>query len=287
MERLLQVTRGWRIKASVKLRTIFFLVLAAASPARAYELSDHKRITVQAVDELNACFPGLISETQKTALWTSDLEEDIDLIRKDLLYSHFFNPYKQLEMRRYDSSVRVARLQEAIARDEAEGDHDGLGLFIHLGHIAHHLQDMSVPPHVVPVMHWINDGFEKYDLKGDISSGLSCADLLTEPTQSPMELLQATAKATLRSLSELNVPVIAGSRPMSVSGDAFWKESTDNQFGTYGFLGNHFGEALFVEHGTEYAVATDFYARYKQQQMKLGTQATLQALFGVLTSKGD
>jgi hypothetical protein len=271
----------------VKLSAIFFLVLAVASPAQAYELSDHKRITVQAVEELNACFPGLISETQKTALWTSDLEEDVDLIQKDLLYSHFFNPYKHLQMRRYDSLVRVVRLQEAIARDQAVGDHEDLALFIHLGHLVHHLQDVSVPPHVVPVMHWINDGFEKYDFKGDISSGLSCADLLTQPAQSPVELLLLTAKATLRSLSDLSVQVRAGSRSMTVRGDAFWEESTDNHFGSYGFLGNHFGEALFVEQGTEYVVSADFYTSYKQQQMKLGAQATLKALFRVLSLKGD
>jgi hypothetical protein len=268
-------------------RALLLLLLSlSASPAYAYHLDDHQRITLQAVQELNACFPGLISHANETALWMSDLEEDVDIIRKEFLYSHYFNPYKHLDMRRYDSSVRVERLQSDLEQDEAEGDRSGLDVFTHLGHLVHHLQDMSVPAHVVPVMHGLEDGFEKYDLKGDISSGLSCADLITHPVSDLSTLLVDTAKQTLSSVSSLSVQIMTAagtaSQEVTVRGDDFWQAASDDSFGKYGTLGNHFGETSFVENGTTYAVPIDFYADYKQQQMKSGARATLEALYWFL-----
>src|SRR6185437_16560155 len=98
---------------------------ASAPCARAYNLGDHKRIMLQAISEINACFPGLISSEDELVLWTSDLDEDVDLVRKDFVYSHYFNPYKHLNMRRYDSSVRVSALENALLADAAQGEHDG------------------------------------------------------------------------------------------------------------------------------------------------------------------
>jgi hypothetical protein len=148
--------------------------------------------------------------------------------------------------------------------------------------MVHHLQDMTTPSHVVPVMHWLNDGFEKYRLNGDISSGLSCADLVGEPDIDPNDLLVNAAKETLNSVSHLHVKIIADKRAISVDGDAFWIPSTDNSFGEYGILGNHYGEISFTQNEIEYTVPDNFYDSFKNNQMKLGTKVTLEALYWFL-----
>ena len=63
-----------------------------------------------------------------------------------------------------------------------------------------------------------------------------------------------------------------------VSGDDFWRVSLNNDFGQYGFMGNHYGQERFVERGITYVVPKAFYQQFKQTQMKLAVQSTLLAM---------
>ena len=281
--------RGW------ELTLVVALTLGALWPqaAQAYHLGDHKRIALQAVSEINHCYPGLISEFHSFVLWTSDLDEDIDILRKDFVYSHYFNPYKHLNMWRYDSSVRVSRLEKALLEDAAGGDNGGFLVYAHLGHAIHQLQDMTVPAHVVPVAHWLNDGFEKFPFKGDISSGLSCNQLKQLPSATNAApdlntLLIRTAKQTLASVAAIRLKILRNNKPEWISGAAFWQESSNNDFGHYGVLGNNYGRSSFVVNGVHYVIpnAQKFYAKFKQQQMKLATRVSAQALYWFLVLHG-
>lgn len=63
-----------------------------------------------------------------------------------------------------------------------------------------------------------------------------------------------------------------------VHGDAFWVESTDNEFGTYGVLGNSFGDAKIQTDQSDVLVSDGVYREFKRQQMKLAVRATLRGL---------
>jgi hypothetical protein len=259
------------------------LLFSAAHNARAFDLADHKRIILQAIDEYNACFNGRISTWNKTILWSADLEEDLNVVRKDLKYSHFYNPLKTLNMFRYDSSVRIDGLEKDL-RASSNDDRMSVVNMTALGHAVHHLQDMAVPPHVVPVMHWMNDGFEEYTFSGEISSGFSCEDMKNFARNEDLEyFLKFTAMQTLNLVNNSSVEIgfIAEGTPehlrVNLPLHAFWQESTNHDFGQYGSVGNNFGKTDFIVDGHRYLIDEKFYADFKQAQMKLAVQSTLRA----------
>src|SRR4051812_19619266 len=120
------------------------LLSSVFSSAWAFSLGDHDRVTRQAAAELVKCFPGELSPGDVNRLVWSDKLEDLNVLEKWWKYSHYFNPYHPLNMRRFDSSVRVRELERGLSA------HWDLG---NLGHLIHHIQDMASPPHVVPVKH--------------------------------------------------------------------------------------------------------------------------------------
>ena len=129
-------------------------LLGFSQATLAYHLGDHVTITRLAIQEFQKCYPQLMTSQEPFFIFSSDLEEDINVIRKDFIYSHYFNPQKSLSMFRYDSSVRVQRLAQAL-----QSDRNSILQYIHLGHALHHIQDMSVPVHVTPIGHGLSDGF--------------------------------------------------------------------------------------------------------------------------------
>lgn len=255
-------------------------------PARglAFGLGDHRNVTLQAVTEFNRCFKTKIDPFQSFVLWQSDLNEDLNLIRKETLYSHFYNPNKTLNMRRYDSSVSVLSYQENLEH-MAKKSWENLDNLSTLGHAIHHIQDMTVPSHVVPVMHGFDDGLEVFKFEGDISSGLPCEGLVEMMRgQDLMALLKSTALTTLANLDQTKVPVhvdeLDGALQTDVTStaEAFWKPSDNHDFGQYGYLGNNFGKTEFSIGSVHYRVSETFYKEFKQRQLRLAVQQTLKAL---------
>src|SRR6185312_2035092 len=128
---------------STVLASAFTVGALWSTSARAYHLEDHKAIALESVAELNRCYPNLISDLQSEILWTSNLDEDLNIFRKDIFYSHYFNPYKRLNMLRFDSSVRVSRLEGDLRGDAMDGDFASLLVYAHLGHAIHQIEDAT------------------------------------------------------------------------------------------------------------------------------------------------
>ena len=253
-------------------------------PAQAFQLRDHKQITTEAIQEFTNCFPEAKSALTQKWILVGDLGEDVNLITKELLYSHYFNPHKKLVMWRYDSSVRISRLESALAPGTgALKVSNTFSSMLELGQVIHHLQDASVPPHVVPVSHGLGDGFESFVSNSDISSGMSCTELTMLARKSPAQVLIETAEVTLLTVATDKVEVEAitfgRAQTMSLGLNAFWQEAPGDAFGEYGVLGNHYGEPQFKSPGgVLFNVPSDFYEHLKQKQMRLAVRATLQAL---------
>lgn len=254
------------------------ILLLALLPfhAHAFHLDDHKRIMIQAMNEMQACLPGKLTAASQRIIWQSDLQEDINILLKDTFYSHFYNPNKKLAMLRFDSSVRVKDEQSGLMKmvntvDDLNQQSNSSGL----GAAAHHIQDMAVPAHVVPVMHGLGDGFETYPFEGDISSGWSCAEIAKfSGSQDLLAILKETALLTLAK--------VQGTQYNGLSGEGFWKGSSDNQFGDYGVAGNNFGQAKILINGRTLTIDPQFYSSFKQAQMRLAVQQSIKALYWYL-----
>jgi hypothetical protein len=266
-------------------KSLLILLILLPLAGHAYDLRDHKKILLQALQEYNACAAYKIGDWQQAAVLKGDIDEDLNLIRKDLLYSHYYNPHTTLNMFRQDSRYRVMKLQGDLTESSRLANRDELSIYIALGSIVHHLQDMTVPAHVVPVTHtsW-TDGFEDYAAPADLSLGLDCAQieaLANGPL--PGDLIHEVALQTFSNMTtdtaEVNVHLELGDLLLRASGDDFWQASPYQQFGHYGRLGNHFGETRFTENGVAYVVPEAFYAEFKQRQMRLAVTATVKAFY--------
>ncbi len=141
----------------IRLATALFI-----SHVACFSLNDHATITLTAVKEFMECNQDVsISESSITSMIHYNQLEDVNVVNKDVLgYSHYFNPEKpDLKICtlgvicRYNSSVRLANLEEKLtAYLQSSGDQTFTdGVLDILGSISHHLQDISSPPHVVPV----------------------------------------------------------------------------------------------------------------------------------------
>jgi hypothetical protein len=266
----------------VLFRCILFSAAAFCVQASAFQLNDHELITRQAYAEFIQCYPGAGAVITADRLVQADLAEDLDLVSKQIFYAHYFNPHRKLNlMWRSDSSVRVHDLDPLLLQCRAgHADWSNLRYSQAIGGVVHHLQDMAVPAHVVPVSHSLWDGFESYEFKADISSGLSCADLRAGIETTLDDLLVETSEQTLLSIQNWRIPAVdsATHSPRVLSGSDFWQEGSGNRFGHYGPLGNTFGIST-LGNGTEgFLVENGEYAAFKQQQMRLAVRATLMAM---------
>ena len=254
-----------------KIIILLTLIFVFSKSASAFHLGDHTDITRQALKEFEKCYPHIFHTEEPFFILTSDLEEDLNVVRKDLLFSHYFNPDKVLPMFRKDSLARILDLSADI-----KNDHNSILLYMHLGHALHHLQDMSVPAHVVPITHGLNDTFETYNLKNkDTELGLSCQDLenLAQQVTSLPDLLVAAARKTLTEIDHLSVPVTRldskGNINFSVPGKTFWQRADGNDFGHYGSLGEHFGETeIRFARNVKIKVSEKFYETFKNHALK-------------------
>ncbi len=259
---------------------VFSFVFSKA--ALAFHLGDHTIITQQALKEFEKCYPRIFQKEEPFFLLTSDLEEDINVVRKDLLFSHYFNPDKVLPMFRKDSLARITDLATDIKNDQ-----NSILLYMHVGHALHHLQDMSVPAHVTPITHGFNDTFETYEVKKqNLESGLSCQELEKLARQVPAlsELLVAAARNTLNEIEKLTVPITrvdnSGTVNFSVPGKTFWQSVDGNEFGRYGSLGEHFGEIEVSFTGNiKIKVPEKFYEDFKNHALQKAVINSWIALF--------
>ena len=265
---------------------IFFCQLQLAY---GFQLGDHKRITYQAVDELLRCVPSAADLLSTRWILFGNLEEDLNVAKKGLVYSHYYHPHKELTMARYDSMARISALQTSLMQRAEDGSSAGIFGMMELGQTIHHLQDMAVPLHVLPVAHGMSDGFEGFSINADISSGLGCDQIGSVIVTAPEALLKETALETLAMVGTETIDIEAAKNgqltKLKVTGRDFWQEGTGTEFGDYGKLGNVFGMTEFRVASVDFRVRHDDYVAYKQNRMKHAVRATIRALAWRLVSQ--
>lgn len=256
----------------------------SATSAFAFQLGDHRLVMAQAYREFVNCFPEFKDRLNYSWLENADVNEDLDLVNKELFYSHFYNPNKKLRMWRKDSSGRIEDLKPSLLQCRATNEKLSSDNVSDLGHMVHHFQDMAVPAHVVPVNHSFWDGFENFPVAGDISTDMSCDEILAAGAAEPEDILRETAEATLNAIATWKVPAMTESRQVvaPIEGSEFWIEASDDSFGSYGMVGNHFGDTEFTRDAETVIVSKSSFDNFKRDQMRLAVAATVRGLVWAL-----
>lgn len=241
--------------------------------AHAFHISEHERMTQLAVEQYQRCFPGVLSDEQGRRITSANVWEDVNLIRKWASYAHFFHPTKSLKLRRKSS---IERVEELEARLSAVNDP-----WESLGQMIHHIQDMAVPSHVVPVGHGLRDGFEAHRVSWNGVTGSrtdrALCDQIVDGTERPSRVLVDVALGTLMSLRERFRATRSGNR-VELDWRQFWKEGPGTDFGKYGRFGNTFGSIVIELGPSIYIVQPKVYVGFKQTRMReaiLGTQRAI------------
>ncbi|MGZ3649860.1 MAG: hypothetical protein ACXWSC_01650 [Bdellovibrionota bacterium] len=254
---------------------IFFAVFSLffPVPAHAFHVDEHVAITRRAILGLEKC--GLLPHAWNNS-WTdligkANEDEDLDVFRKWSKYSHYYNPNHPIDQPRADSSLSVRESVAAILQNPR----DDVASNQLIGRIVHHVQDASVPAHAIPVMHAASDGFELLDISSYYAEPFSPEDCTGLAAANPMDLLHSNALATL---SALQIPVVYKSNGVFRKAPwqgSFWALGAGNAFGSYGTLGDHFGQTAFAA-DSDHTVTLDpaQFRAFKRARVQAAVRAT-------------
>lgn len=257
------------------------LILLSLFKSHAFSLSDHRAITTLAFDQFMVCTQLVGHEADKKILIAGNLNEDLNLANKWSRWSHFYNPHRKLKMRRRDAVSRVSFLEKIWNKDQKKK------IFL-AGQMIHYIQDMASPPHVVPVMHSLNDSFEglEVSLAALQKRSQSCQFLNTlgqDKNRNFSSLAKALAKETHHKLSIKKFEILINQKKYSMNYNAFWQEFLEgDKFGQYGLLGNNFGKEFFVipKYGKKTAkIKKDSLIQFKLDRLEEALEFTKVALF--------
>ena len=136
-------------------------------------------------------------------------------------------------LRRFDRLD--ARLEKALTRNQKRR------AWRTAGKLAHYLQDMNCPPHVMPVYHARKDRFDQTALPA--FTGLNLQLLATWTPLAPRALLDAVSMHTVQSITT-PLPLQVNGKNAVLDWSLFWStkaHTKDRSFGTYGDAGNAWG----------------------------------------------
>ena len=226
-----------------------FCVLAAiaAVPARGYEPAIHQKLTFVAAKQLNRCVsglkvPGLNALQVRIIAKANTRQADANLFVRMFRWNYYDRSgvgdrdiLWVIDTRFHE---HFDQLVQRIGAAEAVNDR-----YRNLGRIVGYVQDVTSPPHAVPVYatRWwrftLQDRFDRYPVDEDGIAGLvegSCNDLMN-PAPGYHSVLEGAARDTLAAVQS---PVSG----LPVTWEVFWRpHENPGRFGSYGPAGNNFG----------------------------------------------
>lgn len=253
-------------------RVLLLVLCLVASGALGYGISDHRVITRKAVAVFNACYPELgFTAYDMDVIIKGNLSEDYNLATKWLRNSHYYNPQKWVRtLYRDDASYRVKYLVRKLRETQKKR------IYI-LGKIVHFVQDVSSPPHVMPIVHGLGDGFEKFSISEEAIKTLQVA--CPHQPLPPMVVLREYALQTLAQVKKTAIATRGGEK-YEFSWQLFWYEGLGSKFGYYGFFGNNFGQTkpiVILRH--VYKFKKELFRQFKLQQMQQAIEATTASFY--------
>ena len=270
------------------LAALCMLAGVAARPAHGYEPAIHQKLTFVAAKQLDRCvagseIPGLNALQVRIIAKANTRQADANLFVRMFRWNYYdpsgvgdrdilwvidtrFHEHFDQVVRRIGSSVE--------ANDR----------YRNLGRIVGYVQDVTSPPHAVPVYatRWwrftLQDRFDRYPVDEDGVAGLvegSCAYVMN-PAADYHSVLESAARNTLAAVRS----PVAG---LPVTWEIFWKaHENPGRFGSYGPAGNNFGRgARFPCGQTERCVLLDddpLYADFAMRRHAAAVVATMRAM---------
>ncbi len=209
----------------------------------------HKLISSHATSLYETCTGRVISKELSDAFAQASVDEDhLGLTR--LLNWHFY--YNGGRILRYwmfifycngsNEHIFKKRLEtlDGLLKSKAPN----IEIYKIAGRVAHHIQDMSSPPHAMPVFHTIYDKFDSYIPAPFVIPDItSIRKDVSVTVCNPHDLLEQAAQKTLKAVIE-NVIFDDGKTIENETWMKFWGGPEDNKrsgFKTYGEYGNAFG----------------------------------------------
>lgn len=236
--------------------TAMLLLLGVPLRAAAFSVEDHRALTEAALDAAGSQARPLLA-AYRDAVLHGATAEDLNLHVKWTGWHHFYFPEGSLDtVLRQASDSRVRELWAEALEAARHGDLERA--FDRAGHLAHHVEDMASPPHVVPVNHGLTDRFERYGIRPSLAraQGRQVVPLSGDEAQ------QALARETLAAVRGESLSTPHGPIPWS----AFWEEPASHgpgAFGGYGDeVGNVFGASVVRWQGREHPVEPAQYAAF-------------------------
>ncbi len=244
----------------VRLAAVLLLLAVGLGPARAraFGVPDHRALTEAALDASQGARARPLLAEYRDAVLHGATSEDLNLHVKWAGWHHFYSPEWPLDTAlRQGSEARVRELwDEAL---EAASHGDLARAFDRAGHLAHHLQDMASPPHVVPVNHGPFDRFERYGAQASLKRA---PPRQVEPL-SGLEAQRALASETLAAVRHESLQAGQGA---AIPWASFWTEPAEHHpgaFGGYGAeTGNAFGQPVVRWRGRNHPVSAEAYATF-------------------------
>lgn len=231
---------------------VFLLMCFCLSviPAYAFEPQKHAEFSSDAIALYKACTGKFVPGKVAQAFAEGAEDEDNPTPTRGRNW-HFYNNggkighYWRLVFFRCNGSneeifkKRVEKLQKLIEEKASTED-----IYAAAGRVAHHIQDMSSPPHVLPIYHTDEDRFDKYEpaTVPNLATNAICNSLQGNIV-TPNELLESAAQATLAAVA---APVVfsGGEKIESETWAKFWGGGSDKKykgFSIYGAYGNTYG----------------------------------------------
>ncbi|MCP3097510.1 hypothetical protein LZ198_01330 [Myxococcus sp. K15C18031901] len=240
----------------LRFSSLFVLVvtLGLSPGARAFSTEDHGALMRAAIDRsLDAGGPRAL-EVYRTSVLHGATAEDLNLHVKWTGWHHYYRPDGPLpSLVREGADARVRLLWEEALEAAREGNLPRA--WDRVGHLAHHIQDVGSPPHVVPVSHAASDGFEDWGLRYALSR-------LPPRELAPMSGAEAQHAHASETLEAVRTQSLTTDDGVSIPWSAFWAEPAPGHpgaFGDYGAVGNAFGRAAVDWRGQRHPVSGEVY----------------------------
>jgi hypothetical protein len=278
----------------VILSICLMLLIFSVSSSWGFEKQAHIEISKIALELYKELYPlksKQIHESLTMFIDGSGKEDDISFSLQRLVNWHFYDPGSRLGHAwwgaRKSNTKRFEYLAEKLTESTGKGLPDIYGL---AGRLAHHIQDMSSPPHAVPIYHTNKDPFDKYATAEIAGVKLTSAQLdVVKNEQRNLEfetMLELLNAAATRTIDRVEKPVSFDGRLIASDWTGFWRkfeltgaecgQKPHKDFGCYGK--NTFG--IEVEQFTP-----PVYDRFYKEQIASAIEDTLRLL--ILLDRGQ
>ena len=187
------------------------------------------KVAVQLYNQLYPFSSGQNKELTDLFIDSSGKEDDIDLTLQRLFNWHFYDPGSRLGHTwwgaRKANTIRFANLAEKVAKSDGKDPSETYEL---AGRLVHHIQDMSSPPHTVPVYHTTKDMFDKYATNKIVDVKLTSIQLdsaKSEQRDFNIEILKKLLKdAAEKTISRVGESVVHDGRKIADDWTEFWRK---------------------------------------------------------------